>query len=185
MRTPLIVFGAAAALLAAACSGTGTDTTTTPPPPTDAMAAMSGMMGDATATPARDVGNGELEAGPFALLPSAPSEYGNVAGEAALARHDAGTTVTVDLDHLVPDVDYIVHVHTGACADGGGPHYRHDVDGSDMPPNELHLAFTAQADGSGFMTVENDRVANRDAASVVIHAVGGDKIACADLAPPG
>jgi hypothetical protein len=47
----------------------------------------------------------------------------------------------------------------------------------------LSVGQVGGSDGSGSMTVENDRVADIDAASVVVHIAGADKLACADLAP--
>lgn len=44
-----------------------------------------------------------------------------------------------------------------------------EADGSDIPPNEIHLAFTVAADGSGFMTAENDRPVGPDARSIIVH----------------
>ena len=155
--TRLLAAGLTAlALLAAAC-GEATDTTTTTEPVMD----MGSMMGDATATPATSIPG------------------------AALARHDAGTTVTVELESLVPDTRFIAHVHTGPCYEAGGPHYRFDPNGGSMPPNEIHLMFASGVDGVGLMTVENAAVAGPDAVSVVVHPADAldDKVVCADLDP--
>ena len=140
-------------------------------------------MGDPDATPAYDVDPAELVSGSFALLDTRPEGYDGVAGEAYLARYDNGTTVTVELSGLLPDVEYISHVHEDECSENGGDHYKFDPDGSDMPPNEIHLAFVSAADGAGFMTAENDMVAGADARSVVVHPVEllDNKIACAPL----
>ena len=52
-----------------------------------------------------------------------------------------------------------------------------------MPPNEIHLAFTAAADGTGFMTAENDQTVGPDARSVVVHPIEllDNKVACAEF----
>ena len=51
-----------------------------------------------------------------------------------------------------------------------------------MPPNEIHLAFTSQEDGSGFMTVENPHQAGAEARSIIVHQMEDDlKLLCADL----
>ena len=145
---------------------------------------MGGMnMGDANATAAYDVSDAELMSATFALLETRPPGYDTTAGEAWLARHDAGTTVTIRLSGLVADTRYIAHVHEGSCADLGGDHFKFDRDGSDMPPNEIHLAFNADADGSGFMTAENEAVAGETARSVVVHPVDllDNKLACAEF----
>jgi hypothetical protein len=148
------------------------------------MASMASKeMGNPDATPARELSGATLEVGTFVRVGDAGADADTVAGEAALARHSGGTTLTVSLQSLPPGSDFIGHVHTGACADGGGPHYRHDPTGSDLPPNEVHIAFSSDLDGTGSMTVDNPTEATRAAASVVIHAVGGDKLVCADLVP--
>jgi len=176
------------AVLAAAC-GDGAATTTqasTTAGPTSTMAGMENAMmnmGDPDATPAGDLMGAELVSGDFRALGSAPDGFEDVAGSAALARHAAGTTVTIELQNLIPGKDYIAHVHAGTCFDAGGPHYKFDGAGSDMPPNEIHLALTGDSDGTGFMTAENHRVAADTASSVVLYerAGGAPKIACADL----
>ncbi len=145
---------------------------------------MSSMnMGDADATPAMDVTGADLLTGSFELLDTRPSGYDSVRGDAAIARSDAGTTVTVEFSGLVPGVDYIAHLHDGACADGGGQHYKFDPNGSDVPPNEVHLAFTSDETGNGFMTAENEMTAGDDAISIVVHPLEfiDNKIACAEF----
>ena len=140
-------------------------------------------MGDPTATPAAEVPGADLVSGEFRTLASAPTGFESIGGSADLARHAAGTTVTIELENLVPGKDYIAHVHAGTCFDAGGPHYKFDEAGSDMPPNEIHLAFTGLQDGTGSMTAENHRVAADTATSIVLHerVEGAPKIACADL----
>ena len=139
-------------------------------------------MGDAEAEAAPDVG-GELVTGRFRVLDSAPEGFAESAGTADLARHGNGTTVTISFENLAPMKDYVAHVHAGSCFDDGGPHYQFQAGGSDMPPNEIHLAFTSDADGTGSMTAENHQVAGSEATAVVIHERTEDapKIACADL----
>lgn len=140
-------------------------------------------MGDAEATPAADVPGADVATGRFVLLSTRPDGYDAATGEAWLARHDAGTTATIELAGLAPGVDYIAHLHVSTCADAGGDHFRFDPDGSGMPPNEIHLAFTGAADGSGFMTAENAETVGPEARSIVVHPVEDldAKIACADL----
>ncbi|MGI9666661.1 MAG: superoxide dismutase family protein [Acidimicrobiia bacterium] len=178
-RTTLAIGAAAMALAAAAC-GTATAqpaaTTTTVEHAHD----MEGMaMGDTSATRADDVQDADLVSGSFAGLNGAKG----VSGNAWLARHDGGTTVTVELHGLAPGADFTSHVHAGSCADGGGPHYKFDPEGGHHPPNEIHLTFSASDDGHGFMTAENGQVAGEAATSVAVHAVDGDADdwLCADL----
>ncbi|NND02163.1 MAG: superoxide dismutase family protein [Acidimicrobiia bacterium] len=182
---------AAFAVIAAACGSAVAEiapTTTAAPSmesmtPGDDMGDMGAMnMGDPNAVPAAAVG-GDLVTGTFRVLGSAPAGLDRVQGLAQLARHDGGTTVTINFENLVPARDYVAHVHAGSCFDDGGSHYQFEAGGSVMPPNEIHLAFTSQADGTGFMTAENHMVASRDATAVVVHqrTENAPKIACADL----
>jgi hypothetical protein len=111
-------------------------------------------------------------AGTFEVLPEAPAGYDNVSGEAKLTRKDGETTTAISLDGLEPDTEYMAHLHTGGCSgsDPGGPHFKFDADGSDEPPNEIHLAFTANGDGSGDAEVTSDQeVPVGEAGSVVLH----------------
>jgi hypothetical protein len=179
MMLPLL----ALALLAAACGSDSDETSSEDAEMSDnAMDEMN--MGDPDATPAYEVEGADLTTGTFLLLDTRPEGYDDVVGEANLARHDGGTTVTIELIGLEADADYISHLHEGDCADNGGDHYKFDPKGSDMPPNEIHLAFVADAEGGGFMTAENHMVAEEDARSVVVHPVDllDNKIACAPLA---
>ncbi len=155
----------------------------------DDMAMEDGMdmdemnMGDPDATPAAETDYDSLAAGTFELLETRPENHDDVAGTVEMARHADGTTVTVELTGLVGGEDYISHVHDGPCSESGGDHYKFDPNGSDLPPNEIHLAFTAGDDGSGFMTAENHEVAGDDAISLVVHPAEllDNKIACAEF----
>ncbi|NND74570.1 MAG: superoxide dismutase family protein [Ilumatobacter sp.] len=145
---------------------------------------MAMNMGDPDATPADDVDDAALARGTFVLLDTRPQGYDDAAGSAVIARSPAGTTVTVELNGLPPNVDYIAHVHAEPCApDNGGPHYQFDVGGSTVPPNEIHLAFTSDDDGVGFMTAENDAIAGVDAQALVVHPAEflDNKVACVDF----
>ncbi|MEM9036940.1 MAG: hypothetical protein AAGA99_20275 [Actinomycetota bacterium] len=142
-------------------------------------------MGDPSATPAEEVAGAELVGGDFVLLDTRPSGYDEVIGTAVMARHDGGTTVTIRLEGLPPGETMISHVHEAPCSEGGGDHYQFDPNGSEMPPNEIHLLFDAAEDGSGFMTAENDMVVGDGGVSVVVHPLDliDNKIACVDFAP--
>lgn len=145
---------------------------------------MDGMnMGDASATRADEVVGAALATGELMLLDTRPQGFDDVAGTAWIARHSAGTTVTVEVEGLLPDADYISHLHADVCANSGGDHYQFEIGGSDMPPNEIHLAFTSDADGNGFMTAENHQIAGLDAVAFVVHPVNliDNKVACLDF----
>ena len=168
------------ALVATACGGNEGATPETAPTATS-MADMG--MGDASPVRADRVTGAEVVTGTFQLLDTAPVGYDGASGSAWLARHDGGTTVTVKLAGLVPNSPHLAHVHAGTCGEGGGSHFRFDLDGGEMPPNEIHLMFTSDADGVGEMTAENGQVANDEARSLVVHPMNSmdAKVACADL----
>ncbi len=158
----------------------------------DEMDEMDGMdhstmdmnMGDPDATPADEVTGAALARGEYELLDTRPAGYDDLAGTAVIARHPGGTTVTTELTGLLPNVDYISHLHAQPCDDdNGGPHYQFEVGGSEFPPNEIHLAFTSDDDGNGFMTAENARIAGLDAVAFVIHPAEfiDNKVACVDF----
>ena len=171
-------------LVATACASEGATTTTM-----GDMEDMTGEMdmemnmGDPNATPATEVEGAEVVTGSFELLDTRPPGYDRVGGTAALARHDGGTTVTIEVTGLEPGVEYISHVHAGPCSENGGPHFQFEEGGSVMPPNEIHLAFTADDEGRGFMTAENDRTVDERAMAVVVHPVDliDNKVACAEF----
>lgn len=144
-------------------------------------------MGDPDATPAADVPDAELQAGAFELLGTRPDGFEETTGTATIARHDAGTTVTVEFSGLQPEIEYIAHLHQGTCAENGGAHYMFDAAGPPMPPNEIHLLFTSDGSGVGFMTAENDQVAGPEGQSVVVHPVEllDNKVACAQFNSAG
>lgn len=176
----------ALAMVLAACGDSEADADTTTMG--DEMAMGDGMdmamnMGDPDATPASEVPGGELVSGTFTLLETRPSGYDDVTGTAEMARHDGGTTVTIEVSGLQPGTEYISHVHAKPCSNNGGPHYQFDVGGSELPPNEIHLLFTADEDGNGFMTAENQQTVDERAVAIVVHPVElvDNKIACADF----
>ncbi len=184
-QTRALIVTTALTLVAAACGGTGGAATPETTMTTHAHMADHNM-GDLAATPAAEVPDADLTSGRFFVL-DAIGTGGAVSGHATMARHDRGTTVTIELEGLEPDTDFISHVHVAGCAEAGGAHYKFDPEGDHHPPNEIHLAFTSDGSGHGFMTAENHQVATAEAASVVIHRAGPDspKLACADLVPQG
>ena len=201
MKTSIARRFAVPALLALGLAACGSDTdsssATDDPVTTDAPAStdmadmdmddaddMDMNMGDPDATPADDVAGASLARGEFVLMDTRPAGYDDVAGTAVIARHTAGTTVTTELTGLEPNVEYISHVHAQACADGNaGDHYQFEIGGATTPPNEIHLAFTSDNDGNGFMTAENAQIAGVDAVSFVVHPAEfmDNKVACVDF----
>lgn len=132
----------------------------------------------AVATPAAATGT-------FNEYAAGPGLGYDVGGHAQLVRtSDGRTIVTVVIQGLVPDTGYGVHVHDGSCAALGG-HYFFDgpVPGGDGPNgDELWPGpVTANAGGTARGKATVDATADTAAASVVVHAPGGARIACADL----
>jgi hypothetical protein len=189
-RTSIRSIGAvvlAVGLLAAACStatASNPATVETTSTTTSAMSEhdMDSMnMGDPDAPLAASIDGADIVSGQFVPLPDAPAN--TIEGTVDLARHEGGASVTIHAEGLEPGAKYVSHVHADVCANGGGPHYQHEIGGSTMPPNEIHLAFTADGDGAAVMTTTNDIVANEFAVAVVIHRAdeGAAKLVCADL----
>jgi hypothetical protein len=108
----------------------------------------------------------------------------SITGRAQMVRTaDGKTVVTIQVEGLSPSTTYGSHVHQQACANGDADgHYRFDPSGPAAPPNEIWLGFTTNAAGIGFGYTSVDGTAGPTAMSVVVHAPGGAKIACADLA---
>ncbi|MGK2851886.1 MAG: hypothetical protein ACSLFN_13360 [Candidatus Limnocylindrales bacterium] len=106
-----------------------------------------------------------------------------LAGRAQMVRTaDGKTIVTVHVTGLSPDRTYGAHVHQQACGSGDADgHYKFDPTGPAAPPNEIWPGFTTNAAGVGNGKATVDDTAGPTAISVVIHAPGGAKIACADL----
>lgn len=96
---------------------------------------------------------------------------------------DGRTIVSVHIQGLAPTTTYGSHVHERACANGdAGGHYRLDPAGAAVPPNEIWPGpITTNDAGVGNGKVIAGYTAGPDAVSVVVHAPGGAKIACADL----
>jgi Cu-Zn family superoxide dismutase len=106
-----------------------------------------------------------------------------LAGRAQMVRTaDGKTIVAIHVTGLAPDTTYGAHVHQQACGSGDADgHYRFDPAGPAAPPNEIWPGFTTDAAGVGNGKATADGIAGPTAVSVVIHAPGGAKIACADL----
>lgn len=115
----------------------------------------------------------EIVSGDFSPVADAPAGYSEVSGEADIQRPEGGgTTVTLSVSGLKPKTAYIAHLHVGGCdqSDPGGPHFQFEKGGTEEPPNEIHLQFTADAAGEAKAHVSSKRdVPIGEAGSVVIH----------------
>jgi len=117
------------------------------------------------------------------LHPFATGAAFDISGDARMIRTaDGKTIVIVHVEGLAPNTAYGSHVHQQACANGEADgHYKFDPAGPATPPNEIWPAFTTNVAGIGNGYVSVDGTAGPTAMSVVVHAPGGAKIACADL----
>jgi len=107
-----------------------------------------------------------------------------ISGRAQMVRTaDGRTIVTVHVEGLAPGTTYASHVHAAACATGDADgHYRFNPAGAATPPNEIWPGpFTTNEAGIGNADTIAAGTAGAAAVSVVVHAPGGAKIACADL----
>ena len=107
----------------------------------------------------------------------------SITGRAQMVRTaDGKTIVSVHLEGLLGNTPYGAHVHAAACATGfADGHYKFDPAGPASPPNEIWPGFTTNDAGVGNGNATVDATAGPGAVSVVVHAPGGTKIACADL----
>ena len=131
--------------------------------------------------PAAYAGAATVTRGDFAAFAAGSGQA--ISGQAVMVRTaDGKTIVSVRVEGLAPDTTYGSHVHALPCgvADADG-HYKNDPAGPAAPPNEIWPGFTTNAAGIGTGNATVDWVAGPAAVSVVVHAPGGAKIACADL----
>jgi hypothetical protein len=108
----------------------------------------------------------------------------DISGHAVMVRTaDGRTIVSIHVVGLTSGLVYGSHVHLLACNDNkAGTHYKFDPSGASTPPNEIWPGpFTANDAGIGNGNTTADGIAGDTARSVVIHAPGGAKLACADL----
>lgn len=143
-----------------------------------------GHGGDDAANPKANV---EVAQGSFFPTGEAGED---IVGYAKVARHDGGTDIYVQVAGLAPLSTYPSHLHEGTCV-SPGPHYRHDPEGPERPPNELWPSSDPDDPRAGLISDEDGQAggaghadwrAREEARSVMIHdGETGDKLACADL----
>ncbi len=108
----------------------------------------------------------------------------DISGRAHMVRTaDGRTIVAIQVQGLNPNTTYGSHVHAAACAVGDADgHFKFDPAGPPAPPNEIWPGpFTTNPAGIGNGFTIGEGTAGPTAVSVVVHAPGGAKIACADL----
>ena len=127
-------------------------------------------------------GGAKVTRGEIAAFATAAGQ--SITGHAVMIRTAEGRTiVSVHVEGLAPGTTYASHVHQQPCGIGDADgHYRFDPAGPATPPNEIWPGpFTTNDAGVGNANTIAEGTAGAAAVSVVIHAPGGAKIACADL----
>ncbi|WP_344125484.1 hypothetical protein [Saccharopolyspora halophila] len=185
-RSSSVVLALAATAALAGCGGdSGNQQPQEQPAPqaeNETQGANKPHMGDASLPRADSIEGADLRSGELKLLPTRPPGLDQATGTAWLALHDGGTTATLEMTGLKPGGKYKSHLHAKPCSEeNGGGHFQFDPNGSEKPPNEVHLVFTADADGHALMTANNDRRA--EAKSLVVHPAefSDNRVACADF----
>lgn len=107
----------------------------------------------------------------------------HISGDAVMVRTAGGRTLAVVLVMgLAPNTTYASHVHKAACSAGDADgHFQFAPGGAADSVNEIWPGFTTNPWGVGIGFAQNTGVPDSTAVSVVVHAAGGAKIACADL----
>jgi len=147
-------------------------------------AALLGVVGAvALAGPASAAGaSADVTKGAFHAFAAGVTEGTQIHGDAVMVRTDTRTVVVIIVMGLAPNTTYGSHVHKQACANGDADgHYKFDPTGPADSVNEIWPGFTTNPSGIGVGFAQNAGIAGASAMSVVIHAPGGAKIACADL----
>ena len=138
-------------------------------------------------SPAASSGS-EVTRGQFVVFAAGVGDprFDALSGHARMIRTaDGKTIVKVEVNGLVPDTTYPVHVHAAPCGVGAADgHFQFQPGGAVDNHNELWPAFTTNAAGAGNGMAVADRTAGETAVSVVIHSpdrTPAPKVACADL----
>ena len=145
------------------------------------LAAAGAMSVSIALAPAVLAAGSTVTRGDFSAFATAAGQ--SITGRAQMVRTaDGKTTVSVRVEGLAANTTYGSHVHAAPCAVGdANGHYKNDPAGPAAPPNEIWPGFTTNEAGVGNGNATVDWVAGATAVSVVVHAPGGAKIACADL----
>jgi hypothetical protein len=135
------------------------------------------------AAPVAADGNAQVTKGAFHNLAGGVTAGLTVAGDAVMVRTPGGRTLVVVIAWgLTPKTTYGAHVHKQACSKGDADgHYQFTPGGPADAVNEIWPGFTTNERGIGIGFAQNAALAGPEAVSVVIHAPGGTKLACADL----
>ena len=145
------------------------------------MAVLAALSIGAAFAPAALAGGATISRGDIAAFATGIGQP--ITGRAQMVRSaDGKTIVSVHVEGLVANTTYGSHVHQQPCAVGEADgHYKFDPAGPAAPPNEIWPGFTTNNAGVGNGNATVAWTAGASAVSVVVHASGGAKIACADL----
>lgn len=131
----------------------------------------------------------------LAVVDSAAQTHPDATGEATVTVED-GTGVELTVAGLMPETDYVSHLHDATCrADPpGGEHWAADPDAAASESNEVHLHFITDAEGNGSATVDSGLIADERVKAIVVHLedpghMGGgghghpasDRVLCGDF----
>jgi hypothetical protein len=125
-----------------------------------------------------------LASGRFVTTPDGASLGYDIRGTTLIESAADGTRVSVRIRSGLGEegTEYPVHVHDGACADGGGGHYLVDPTLAAGPDNEIWPTVIAGRRSNGRGEAIIAQGLRPDARSVVIHdPATRAKIACADI----
>jgi len=152
---------------------------------TIAIVAISACLMAMSAMPAGARNQTNVTAGTFSSFAEGPGLGFEISGNALMVKTPSKTLVLVVADGLEPGETYGSHVHNAPCdTNNAGGHYSfgHSVRGGALDGSEIWPGpFTANPRGRVIGITTVGEPAGPQAVSVVIHAPGGAKIACADL----
>lgn len=107
----------------------------------------------------------------------------DVDGRALVRRQGGSTQVSVQLSGLMPNTQFMGHVHDLPCdVNAGGGHYKMDpAIAETIEANEMWVSL--QTDDTGYAIDENiiEHMARPEAQAIVIHDADGARVACATL----
>lgn len=104
---------------------------------------------------------------------------------AQLKLTQESSTIEIYAWGLTPDSQYMAHIHSGRCGEGG-PHYLQDPDGEDIAENGLWPMIMTDSEGYGEGSVTQEFVVSEEAASIMLHDhITGVGIACGNLNSSG
>lgn len=97
-------------------------------------------------------------------------------------QRNTASTARISVQGLESNTLYMGHVHNLSCVQGGGGHYKDNVNvAGAQENNELWFRVNTDQNGFGVSVDEKPFGLRDDAVSVIIHDKDGARIACGDL----